>query len=107
MSDHIVNKPNIGKKDKIVKISGGVGHFIAMTESGKVYAWGDNTHGQCDISAENASDCFAGAYQSYVFDKDGKLDKSAGLKGHVFCTACHYDISIACFDDLSSKFNSS
>lgn len=86
MSDHIVNKPNIGKKDKIVKISGGVGHFIAMTESGKVYAWGDNTHGQCDISAENASDCFAGAYQSYVFDKDGKLDKSAGLKGYVFGT---------------------
>ena len=34
----------------------------------------------------HASDCFAGAYQSYVFDKDGKLDKSAGLKGYVFGT---------------------
>ena len=93
MSDHIVNKPNIGKKDKIVKISGGVGHFIAMTESGKVYAWGDNTHGQCDISAENASDCFAGAYQSYVFDKDGKLvayctvDASHSKDDHNWITA--------------------
>ncbi len=85
-SDYIVKKPSVNKKDKIVKVSGGVGHYIAITESGKVLAWGDNTHGQCDISAENASNCFAGAYQSYSFDNDGDFDKSAGLKGYIFGT---------------------
>lgn len=84
-SETLVDKPSLGK-DRIVKISGGTSHYVALTQSGKVVAWGDNTHGQCDISDTNASDCFAGSYQSYSVDADGEFSKSAGLKGYIFGT---------------------
>jgi alpha-tubulin suppressor-like RCC1 family protein len=36
--------------DKIKTIQVGEKHVMAMTYSGKVYAWGDNQHGQVGIS---------------------------------------------------------
>lgn len=84
-SGTMLQKPAVGRDEKIVKISGGVGHYVAVTDRGNVLAWGDNTHGQCNISVDDASDVYAGAYQTYVTEANGKM-KSAGLKGYVFGT---------------------
>lgn len=84
-SDIVIKNPSIGKGNKFVKVDGGSDHFVGVASNGKVYAWGDNTFGQCDIDSDG-NDAFAGAYQSYVLGEEGKLIDSVGLKGYIFGT---------------------
>eukprot|EP01089_Gocevia_fonbrunei_P011155 TRINITY_DN24275_c0_g1_i1.p1 TRINITY_DN24275_c0_g1~~TRINITY_DN24275_c0_g1_i1.p1 ORF type:complete len:276 (-),score=32.33 TRINITY_DN24275_c0_g1_i1:1-828(-) len=39
----------IPNKYKIVSVSVGLGHFVALTESGEVFAWGLNSYGQLGL----------------------------------------------------------
>lgn len=79
-----VSKPN----KKFVKLSAGNDHYAGVTADGEVYAWGDNTFGQCKIDGEGA-DVMAGAFQTYSVSAGGKLLDSAGMKGYLFGTD-HY-----------------
>ncbi len=72
--------------EKFVSIAGGSEHVVAVGESGRVYAWGSNSYGQCDVDGMTASKVYAGAYQTYTVDADGKLLDSAGLSGYPFGT---------------------
>ena len=77
----LVKSPTV----KFNKISAGVDHFVGVGVDGKVYAWGDNTFGQCKIDGEGA-DVMAGAFQTYSVSAGGKLLDSAGMKGYLFGT---------------------
>lgn len=81
-----VDKPKLDKDDYFVQIEAGSNHFVGVTKNGKIYAFGDNTFGQCDISGETGSKVYAGAYQSYAVDEEGKLVAKSGLKGYLFGT---------------------
>ena len=83
------NEPDMGG-EKIVSLSGGTRHFVLLTESGKVHAWGNGKLGQTDVPAaltkEGAVDTvIASGFQNYAF-KDGKYVDSWGLKGYLFGT---------------------
>lgn len=84
--DNQVDKPKLDRGDYFVQIEAGGNHYVGLTKNGKVYAWGDNTFGQCDISGKTADKVFAGAYQSYAVNENGKLVASSGLKGYLFGT---------------------
>ena len=42
--------PAITAEEKMVSINAGTRHFVAIGESGKVYTWGHNDGGQCDVA---------------------------------------------------------
>ncbi len=79
--------PAIDGGEKLLQIVGGTRHFVALGERGKVYSWGANAYGQCDLSkrAENGR-VFVGSLQSYLVDGEGKLIESRGLKGYLMGT---------------------
>lgn len=84
--DNPVEKPRLDKDDYFVQIEAGNSHYIGVTKKGLVYAWGDNTFGQCKISGETANKVYAGAYQSYAVNENNKLVAKSGLKGYLFGT---------------------
>ena len=78
--------PVLEEGEYFTSLDGGTRHFVGMTNRGRAYAWGDNSYGQCDINGENATRAYAGALQTYLVDKDGKLLDSSGLKGYIMGT---------------------
>ena len=72
--------------EKLVKLDGGAYHFVGVSDANKAYAWGSNDKGQCKINGKSCADAYAGAYQSYIVDENGKLIKSVGLSGYPFGT---------------------
>ncbi len=79
--------PVIEEGEKLLQIVGGTRHFVALGSEGRVYSWGGNSNGQCDLSkqAKNGR-VFVGALQSYLVDGEGKLIESRGLKGYLMGT---------------------
>lgn len=75
--------------EKIVKLVGGRYHYTALGESGKVYSWGDNFHGQSQVptamSNKKIVDVFAGFYQNYALSEDGQIF-TWGLRGYLLGT---------------------
>lgn len=84
--DNPVDKPKLAKGEKFVQIEAGINHFVGITNKNVVYAWGDNTYGQCDIQGTTASRVFACAYQSYAVNEDDEIVAKDGLKGYLFGT---------------------
>jgi peptide/nickel transport system permease protein len=80
--------PTLNDGEKITDIAAGRNHYVAITDSGRAIAWGDNSAGQCDVdgSLTTASSAFAGSKQSYIVNSEGKLINKAGLKGYLFGT---------------------
>ncbi len=78
--------PEETANDKIVSVTAGTRHLIAIGESGNVYAWGHNDGGQCDISGETAAVAYAGAKQSYLVDEEGSLVAKSGFRGYLMGT---------------------
>lgn len=76
-------------EEKIVKIIGGRYHYTALGESGRVYSWGDNFHGQSTVPSsmqgKKIVDIFVGFYQNYAVSEDGEIF-TWGLKGYLFGT---------------------
>lgn len=85
----VKNAPDLGG-EKIAALHSGARHFIATTESGKVFAWGSGVLGQTDVpeslSVDGAVDnVIVSGFQNYAF-KDGKLVEKWGLKGYLMGT---------------------
>ncbi|MBR2023250.1 MAG: ABC transporter permease subunit [Clostridia bacterium] len=79
--------PALQEGEFFVSVCGGTRHFVGVTNKGNAYGWGHNAYGQCptDTSGEVAN-AYAGALQTYLTDKNGKLIGSYGLKGYVMGT---------------------
>lgn len=78
--------PVLADGEKYVSISSGTRHFAALTDSGRVYAWGHNDGGQCDISGMEASRVFTGSKQTYLVDESGNITHKSGFKGYLMGT---------------------
>ncbi len=72
--------------EKIVSITAGTRHFVAVGESGKIYAWGHNDGGQCNVAGEETAMVFTGSKQTYLADENGELTDSVGFVGYVMGT---------------------
>ncbi len=68
--------------EKIVEIQAGTRHFVAIGESGTVYAWGHNDGGQCDVAGSTTDRVFTGAKQTYLVSAEGELEEAKGFKGY-------------------------
>ncbi len=82
--------PEIPDGDRVTSISAGTRHFTALTEKGRVYAWGQNYRNQCEVPNElqeegAVDEVIASGFQNYAY-KDGKLVDKWGLKGYVMGT---------------------
>lgn len=77
--------PALGAGEHFRFLDGGTRHFVGVTNLGRIYAWGDNAYGQCDISGAQGERAFAGALQTYVVN-EGEIVKSVGLKGYLMGT---------------------
>ncbi len=88
---------NVSKKEnmipeyegKIIKLLGGRYHYTMLTDTGKVYSWGDNFYNQAkvpgNIQGKNIKDIFVGYYQNYALDEDGNV-YTWGLNNHILGT---------------------
>jgi peptide/nickel transport system permease protein len=76
------NIPEITAQEKMVSINAGTRHFVTVGESGKVYTWGHNDGGQCDVAGETADKVYTGAKQTYLVNEDNKLTDKSGFKGY-------------------------
>ena len=78
--------PALQEGEYFISLDGGTRHFVGVTNLGKVYAWGDNAYGQCGVNGLKGERVFAGALQTYVVNREGRLTKSVGLKGYIMGT---------------------
>ena len=79
--------PVLQENEYFVSLCGGTRHFAGVTNFGNAYGWGHNGYGQCPKeSSGKVASVYAGALQTYLTDKDGKLIKSVGLKGYFMGT---------------------
>lgn len=79
--------PRLKEGEYFLSIDGGTRHFVGVTNLGGVYAWGHNAYKQCEVkNTKGVQRAFAGALQTYLVDGQGKLLKSAGLKGYLMGT---------------------
>lgn len=72
--------------EEIVSISAGTRHFVAIGESGTVYAWGHNDGGQCDVNGKTTDHVFVGAKQTYLVNADNELTAKEGFSGYLMGT---------------------
>ena len=77
--------PKLEAGEYFTQLDGGTRHFVGVTNRGRVYAWGGNAYGQCELKG-NAERVFAGSLQSYAVNGEGKLVKAAGLRGYLMGT---------------------
>lgn len=79
-NDHGESLPETGlPSGNFKKIKGGYHHFIALTETGEVYCWGENYYGQCNVPV-NLGECVdIGAGRTYSFAR--KVDGSIQFWG--------------------------
>ena len=69
-----------------VKLSGGRYHYTAVTKTGELLSWGDDSFGQArppKRKKKTAVNVFCGGYQNYALYEDGSVE-TWGLKGY-FC----------------------
>ena len=78
--------PTLKQGEYFTSIDGGTRHFVGVTNFKNVYAWGDNSYGQCDVNGEQGAAVYAGALQSYVVGEGGRLVRSSGLRGYLMGT---------------------
>jgi len=78
--------PAIPEGEKVVDVSTGTLHLIAITDAGKAYGWGYNANGQAAIFGEDASIVYTGANQTYLVNENDELTASHGLRGYLFGT---------------------
>ena len=78
--------PVLPAGEKLVSISAGANHIVGISDAGTVYAWGSDSNGQCKVAGKTGAAVYAGAYQSYVVDENGKLLASSGMSGYLFGT---------------------
>ncbi len=78
------NVPEIN--EEVVSISAGTRHFVAVGESGTVYAWGHNDGGQCNVNGETTDHVFVGSKQTYLVNANNELTAKEGFSGYLMGT---------------------
>ncbi len=79
--------PDLPEGEQFIDIEAGTYHFSGLTNKGHVYSFGGDHYRQAEApKVEGASKLYAGAFQSYAVDANGKLLNSWGLKGYLFGT---------------------
>ncbi len=80
--------PVLKEGEYFLSLDGGTRHFVGVTNQGRVYAWGHNAYGQCELKLEGngIEKAYAGALQTYVTGENGKLLQGVGLKGYLMGT---------------------
>ena len=82
-----IEVPSLQQGEYIVDIEAGTYHYTALSNLGHVYSFGGDHYHQAEAPAVNgAKKIFAGAFQSYAVDGNGKLLNKWGLKGYLFGT---------------------
>ena len=79
--------PELPEGEKFIDIEAGTYHFTGLTNKGHVYSFGGDHYRQAEApKVEGAKKIYAGAFQSYAVDENGKLLDKWGLKGYLFGT---------------------
>lgn len=80
--------PTLAEGEYYTEIQGGTYHYTCVTNLGKVYSFGGDYYYQAEAPKKltTAHDIYAGAFQSYAVDENGKLLDRWGLKGYLFGT---------------------
>ncbi len=80
--------PALNAGEYFTSVVGGRRHFVCVTNLGRICAWGHNGYGQGNLpkEIEEGGRILTGSLQSYVINGEGKLVKSAGLKGYLMGT---------------------
>ena len=80
----MMNVPEIN--EKVVQVSTNRNAMYALGESGKVYAWGDNTLNELNVPSNLVAEkLYSGFYQTYAVNKDGTVT-AWGNKGYFMGT---------------------
>ncbi|MCR4885021.1 MAG: ABC transporter permease subunit [Clostridiales bacterium] len=83
----VVDVPQLEDGEYFTDIEAGTYHFSGLTNLGHVYSFGGDHYRQAENPDVNgAKKLFAGAFQSYAVDGNGKLLNKWGLKGYLFGT---------------------
>ena len=79
--------PTLQEGERFVDIEAGSYHFTGLTNLGHVYSFGGDHYRQAEApKVEGAAKIYAGSFQSYAADENGKLINKWGLKGYLFGT---------------------
>ena len=83
----VVEVPQMEEGEYFVDIEAGTYHYTGLTNLGHVYSFGGDHYRQAEApKVEGAKKIYAGAFQSYAVDENGKLLNKWGLKGYLFGT---------------------
>ncbi len=83
----VVEVPQMEEGEYFVDIEAGTYHYTGLTNLGHVYSFGGDHYRQAEApKVEGAKKIYAGAFQSYAVDGNGKLLNKWGLKGYLFGT---------------------
>ena len=83
----VVEVPDLEEGERFIDIEAGTYHFSGLTNLGHVYSFGGDHYRQAEAPEVNgAKKLYAGAFQSYAVDEDGKLLNKWGLQGYIFGT---------------------
>lgn len=79
--------PELEEGERFVDIEAGTYHYSGLTNLGHVYSFGGDHYRQAEApKVEGAKKLYAGAFQSYAVDGDGRLLNKWGLQGYIFGT---------------------
>ena len=83
----VVEVPQMEEGEYFVDIEAGTYQYTGLTNLGHVYSFGGDHYRQAEApKVEGAKKIYAGAFQSYAVDENGKLLNKWGLKGYLFGT---------------------
>lgn len=84
----VINVPTLPEGEYFTEVQGGTYHYTAVTNTGHVYSFGGDHYYQARApkNLTTAHNIYAGAFQSYAVDENGKLVDKWGLKGYLFGT---------------------
>lgn len=78
--------PDMTADEEMVAIYAGTRHFVTVGKSGKVYTWGHNDGGQCNVAGETTHTVYTGSKQTYLVNEEGELTDKAGFRGYIMGT---------------------
>lgn len=82
-----VEVPTLQDGEYFIDIEAGTYHYTGLTNQGHVYSFGGDHYRQAENPSVNgAAKIYAGSFQSYAVDANGKLLNKWGLKGYLFGT---------------------
>ena len=82
-----VEVPTLQDGEYFIDIEAGTYHYTGLTNQGHVYSFGGDHYRQAENPTVNgAAKIYAGSFQSYAVDANGKLLNKWGLKGYLFGT---------------------